>query len=107
MRLGCVILHKYCSENTSQILLREYYTNTAHCALKTLFRGSGASTSRTGLFVLSTGVSQNPGSGCIRYVCLYHMVAVCSTELPDRYNVQCTMFNESFVMGTLGVREGG
>ena len=81
--------------NTTQILLREYYTNTAHCALKTLFRGSGASTSRTGLFVLSTRVSQNPGSGCIRYVCLYHMVAVCSTELPDTFNkmyiVQCSM----------------
>ena len=65
MRLGCVILHKYCSENTSQILLREYYTNTAHCALKTLFRGSGASTSRTGLFVLSTGMSQTQEKGCM------------------------------------------
>ena len=49
-----VILHNYCSENTVQILLIEYCTNTVMCKI-----------------------------------------------------VQCTMFNESFVMGTLGVREGG
>ena len=80
------ILFKYCSENTVQILYREFFTNTAQCALNILFWGTGASTSRTGLFVLSTGVSQNPGSGCIRYVCLFDMLGVCCTELLDRYS---------------------